>query len=143
MVHIRDEGSVFDAPIEVVWKYLQAPEEHNQQHKSRNFKSKPLGENAMELSWEANMGGNWAPMKTRITALPPVGVAIEMVEGPMAGSKFFNIYTPMGQKTGVTVIGEFMSKMIPPAQLEPSVRGFLDQVYNEDAPAIKALAAHR
>jgi hypothetical protein len=140
MVHIKDEGSTFDAPIETVWKYLQMPEDHNRAHKSRNFKSKPLAENVMELSWEANMGGTWVPLKTRITALPPVGVAIEMMEGPMAGSKFFNIYTPMGGKTGVTVVGEFTSKMIPPAQLEPSVRGFLEQVYNEDNDAIRALS---
>jgi len=143
MVHIKDEGSQFDAPIETVWKYLQSPEEHNRTHKSRNFKMKPLSENAAELSWEANMGGNWVGMKTRLTSLPPVGVAIEMVEGPMAGSKFFNIYTPMGAKTGVTVVGDFASKSIPPAQLEPAVRGFLEQVYNEDNAAIKAMAGHR
>jgi len=143
MVHIKDEGSTFDAPIEVIWKYLQAPEEHTRTHKNRNFKSKPISENVMELAWEANMGGNWVPMKTRITALPPVGVAIEMLEGPMGGSKFFNIYTPMGGKTGITVIGDFTSKMIPPAQLEPSVRGFLEQVYNEDAAALKAMASKK
>jgi len=143
MVHIKDEGSTFDAPIEVVWKYLQAPEEHTRTHKNRNFKSKSNSENVMELSWEGNMGGTWVPMRMRITALPPVGVAIEMLEGPMGGSKFFNIYTPMGGKTGITVIGDFTSKMIPPAQLEPSVRGFLEQVYTEDAAAIKAMASKK
>jgi len=143
MVHVKDEGSTFDAPLDTVWKYLQMPEDHNRTHKSRNFRSKPLAENMMEMSWEANMGGSWVPLKTRLTALPPVGVAIEMLEGPMAGSKFFNIYTPMGARTGITVVGEFTSKMIPPAQLEASVRGFLEQVYNEDAAAIKALASKK
>jgi len=143
MVHIKDEGSRFDGSIETVWKYLQMPEEHNRTHQSRNFKSKPLGETTMELSWEANMNGSWVPLKTRVTPLPPVGVAIEMVEGPMAGSKFFNIYTPMGAQTGVTVVGEFTSKMIPPAQLEGAVRGFLEQVYHEDNAAIKALAGKK
>ncbi|HYA10630.1 MAG TPA: hypothetical protein VEH10_03030 [Thermoplasmata archaeon] len=143
MVHVKDEGSTFDAPLDTVWKYLQMPEDHNRTHKSRNFRSKPLAENMMEMSWEANMDGSWVPLRTRLTALPPVGVAIEMLEGPMAGSKFFNIYTPMGARTGITVVGEFTSKMIPPAQLEASVRGFLEQVYNEDAAAIKALASKK
>lgn len=143
MVHIKDEGSHFEAPIDVVWKYLQNAEEHNSTHQSRNFQTKPLTESAMELSWEANMQGNWVKMRTRLTALPPVGVALEMMEGPMAGSKFFNIYTPMGNKTGITVIGDFNSKTIPPAQLEGAVHGFLEQVYNEDAAAIKTLAGKK
>jgi len=143
MVHIRDEGSQFDAPIDAVWKYLQNPDEHNRTHQSRNFKSKPVGEGSMEMSWEANMGGHWAPMKMRITPLPPVGVAIEQLEGPMAGSKFFNIYQPMGAKTGVTVVGEFTSKAIPPAQLEAAVRGFLEQSFNEDNAALKAMAGRK
>lgn len=143
MVHIKDEGSQFDAPLDTVWKYLQMPEDHNRAHKSRNYKQRPLTENSMELSWEANVGGNWVPMRTRVTALPPVGIAIEMLEGPMGGSKFFNLYTPMGGKTGVTVIGEFASKTIPAPQLEPAVRAFLEQAYSEDNAALKAMGAKK
>jgi len=140
MVHIKDEGSSFDAPVEIIWKYLQAPEDHTRTHKNRNFTSKPVGEGSMELSWEANMAGNWVPMRTRVTPFPPLGVAVEILEGPMGGSKFFNIYTPKGAKTGITVVGEFTSKVIPAGQLEPTVRGFLEQVYNEDAAALRSLA---
>lgn len=143
MVHIKDEGSHFDAPIDVVWKYLQSYEEHNDTHHSSNLQMKPLTESAMELSWEMDLAGSPAKIKTRTTALPPLGLAIEMLEGPMAGSKFFNIYTPKGNRTEITVVGDFNSKTIPPAQLEPAVRGFLETVYNEDAAAIKALANKR
>jgi hypothetical protein len=143
MVHIKDEGSQFDAPLETVWKYLQMSEDHNRTHKSRNYKQTPLGENSMELSWEANMGGSWVPLKTRVTALAPLGIAIEMIEGPMAGSKVFNIYTPMGTKTGVTVVGEFTSKSIPAPQLEPAVRAMLEQVYTEDNAALKTMASKK
>jgi hypothetical protein len=142
MVHIKDEGSHFDAPLETVWKYLQDGERHNATHQSRNYSMKPIGENVMELSWEMNMNGSWQKIKTRTTVLPPLGVAIEMLEGPMAGSKFVNLYTPAENRTGITVIGEFTSKMIPPAQLEGAVRGFLEQVYNEDAAALRSLSGH-
>ena len=144
MVHVKDEGSKFDAPIDVVWKYVQDAERHNATHQSRNYSVKTLAENAMELSWEMKgQDGKWSKIKTRTTVMAPVGLAIEMLEGPMAGSKFFNIYTPSGGKTGITVVGEFASKSIPAAQLEPAVRGFLEQMYNEDSAAIKQLAASR
>jgi hypothetical protein len=39
----------------------------------------------------------------------PLGLVVEALEGPIAGSKFFNYYTPKGNKTGVTVIGDFKS----------------------------------
>ena len=143
MVHIKDEGSYFDAPLDTVWKYVQDGERHNATHQSRNYNMKPLGENVMELSWEANMNGNWQKVKTRTTVLAPLGLAIEMIEGPMAGSKFVNLYTPAGNRTGITVIGDFASKSIPAAQLEGAVRGFLDQVYTEDAAVIKGMAQHK
>ena len=139
MVHIKDEGSHFDAPIETVWKFVQDGARHNDTHHSRNYSMKPLTESAMELSWEANMNGSWQKIKTRATVLPPLGIAIEMLEGPMAGSKFVNLYTPAGSRTGITVIGEFTSPMIPAAQLEPTVHGFLEQLFNEDNAAMKAL----
>jgi hypothetical protein len=143
MVHVKDEGSHFDAPLEQVWKYVQDPETHNATHQSRNFSMKPLTESAMELSWEMQMDGNWEKIKTRTTVLPPTGLAIEMLEGPMAGSKFFNIYTANGPKTEITVIGDFTSKTIPATHLEPAVRGFLEQVFNEDSAAIKAMATKK
>jgi hypothetical protein len=143
MVHIKDEGSHFDAPLDTVWKYIQDGERHNDTHHSRNFSMKPLTESTMELSWEMEMNGSWNKIKTRTTVLPPVGLAIEMIEGPMAGSKFFNVYTPAGSKTAIAVYGEFASKTIPPAQLEPAVHGFLEQVFNEDNAAIKAMAAKK
>jgi hypothetical protein len=143
MVYIKDEGSQFDGSVETVWKYLQDADKHNATHKSRSYSVKMLTENAMELSWEMNMDGKWTRIKTRTTVLPPVGVAVEMLEGPMAGSKFFNIYAPAGNKTGITVVGDFTSKTIPPAAIEAAVWGFLEQLFNEDNAAIKALSASR
>ena len=68
---------------------------------------------------------------------------MEMLDGPMASSKFFPLYTPRGAQTGVTVDGEFTSKRIPPAQLQRAVRGFLEQVYHEDNAVIKAVAGKK
>jgi len=144
MVHIKDEGSHFDAPIDIVWKYVQSQETHGQSHRStRNQQMKQLSENSMVISMEQNMNGNWVKVANRITIVPPLGMAIEVIEGPMAGSKMFNVYTAKGNRTGIDVYGEFMSNQIPAAQLEPMVRGFLDSVFTEDSAGIKAFAAKK
>jgi len=137
MVRIVDEGSHFDVPIDVVWKYVQDIEHHGLTHHGPYTQMKTLTENSTELSWDSEQRGNQVKVRTRVTSLPPLGVAIEILDGPMVGSKFFNIYSPKGEKTEITVIGDFASKTIPPAQLEPAARGFLDTVFNEDSAALK------
>jgi hypothetical protein len=144
MVHIKDEGSHFDAPLDVVWKYVQSDIEHGSAHKGRrNFQRKPLGESSVELSWEQDVEGNWIKMTNRLTYLPPLGFVVEPLEGPLAGSKFVNYYTPKGSKTEVTVVGEWTSKTIPPAMLEKAVWANLEKVYHEDNDAIKQFASKR
>ena len=99
---------------------------------------KPLAENSFILSQEQNMNGQWVKTANRITVFPPVAVSIEVIEGPLAGSKMINVYTPKGNKTGIDVYGEFVSKQIPAAQLEQAVRGNLEMVFNEDSAALKS-----
>jgi hypothetical protein len=145
MVHIKDEGSHFEAPIETVWAFLQAQDAHEESHSksTRNRDSKPLTENSMILSMERNVNGQWMKEKNRVTMLPPLGLAIEVLEGPLAGSKFVNIYTPKGNRTGIDIIGEFNSSQIPAAQLEHAVRANLETVFNEDSAALKAFSARK
>jgi hypothetical protein len=141
MVHIKDEGSQFDAPVDTVWEYLQTPDAHGRAHTgTRNQQMKPLTENSFELSMEQNMNGQWVRLASRITVFPPVAMTIEALEGPLAGSKMVHIYTPKGGKTGVDVYGDFTSKQIPPAQLEHAVRQSLEEMYSEDSAAIRAFA---
>jgi hypothetical protein len=143
MVHIKDEGSHFDAPIETIWRYLQSPD-HGPAHRStRNQQMKPISETSFIISQEQNMNGQWVKTANRITTFPPVGLSIEVIEGPLAGSKMINVYTPKGNKTGIDVYGDFTSKQIPPAQLEAAVRGNLEIAFNEDSAAIKSFATKK
>jgi hypothetical protein len=61
----------------------------------------------------------------------------------MAGSKIFTVYTPHGTKTKVDVYGDFQSAVIPPAQLEGAVRGFLAGVFDEDSEALRSFVARK
>lgn len=138
MVFISDWGSEFDAPIDVVWSYLQSDTDHGNSHKGRRkFDRKQVNENTVMLSWEQDVEGNWIRMSNRLTFHPPIGFFVEPLEGPMAGSKFFNYYVPKGDKTAVVVVGDWTSKMIPVAQLEKAVMANLEKVFHEDTVGIQ------
>jgi len=142
MVRISDqEGSKFDAPLEVVWKYLGSPEAHGGAHRnSRNRAMQPINETSFVVSWEQNMNGNWVKVANRITVFPPLGMVAEAIEGPLTGSKMFTVYTPHGSKTEVSVHGDMQSSALPPAQLEGAVRAAWEMAYNEDSEGIRQFA---
>lgn len=143
MVYIEDEGSQFEASIQTLWRYLGSGEPHAAAHRSaRNHESKPNGQHSMINTSEWNWNGNWVRASDRYTMEPPLGGVREFVEGPFAGSRMFTVYTPRGDATGVKVFGEFTSPTIPPRELEAAVRGWLQEIFNEDAPAVKEMQLH-
>ena len=138
MVYIEDEGSEFDAPIEKVWKLAQSEQYHN-----HSFQQNPSvtmqGEHPV-LSFDVKTPeGRTVRNSIKLTPVPPLGTFLEYVEGEMAGSKAFNYYTPKGNKTGVTVVGEFVSKSIPTEQLRKMVMKNLETSFNEDQANLKKL----
>jgi hypothetical protein len=94
----------------------------------------------MRLSWEQNVQGNWVKVVNHVTMFPPVAMMVHSLEGPLAGSKFLMYYKPNGATTGVNVVGEFQSAMMPAAQLEPMVRASLETAYNEDNASLRRMA---
>lgn len=141
MVYIKDEGSVFDAPVDVVWQYMMEGETHDAQHKTtRNPKFEKLSDVTIIYSAERNFRGKWAPDRLRISTFPPVSIVTEWLEGPLAGSKLVYVYSPKGQKTGIDVYGEFTSKTLPPHEVEAAAREWLESEFNDDAPAVRAFA---
>ncbi len=138
MVFIADWGSVFDAPVDVVWTFLRSDIDHGNSHKGRrNLERQKVNDNTILLSWEHEVDGTWVRFANRLTFHEPIGFFVETVEGPMAGSKFFNYYVPKGDRTEVVVVGEWASPTIPPAQLEEAVWAILEKVYMEDSASLK------
>jgi hypothetical protein len=143
MVFIVDEGSEFDAPLEKVWRLSEAhAKDAAKIHPgSRNHKIESISENVVIQSWESDMQGQTVRTKIKVTRFHPLGVAIELLEGALAASKFFNYYTPNGNKTGVTVIGDFKSSIMPDEnQLKQAVMSFLEQAFNEDGAYLKTMS---
>lgn len=71
MVHIKDEGSHFDAPIETVWKFLRSPPDHGASHRGqRNAQLQPINDTSFIVSMEQEMDGHWVKVANRITIFP-------------------------------------------------------------------------
>jgi len=138
---VRDEGSVYNAPLEEVWRFLSDREAHESVHHHREVEHKPLGENSGESVWVQDFEGKAERFRMRYTAFPMFGIAYEVQEGPLLGSKFFAYYRPRGPKTRVTVVGDFQSPTIPAARLEPVVLAFFALEFEQDNAAISARVA--
>lgn len=143
-MHVRDEGATFDAPVDLVWQYLNSGPTHAEAHKMiRNRTTQPAGETALIASMERKWNGEWIKVVSRMTRLPPLGIVQEFLEGPFAGSKAVLVYSPQGRKTRVDVYGEFTSPTIPESQVEKAALKWLAESYDEDAPAVKAFAGKK
>jgi hypothetical protein len=144
MVFVEDSGSVFDAQLDMVWKLGEAHiKEGNRIHpNTRNNKSEILNETTFINSWEQvdDANGQNIRMKIRGTIYYPLGIAFEILEGPFVDSKYFVYYIPIdNNKTGVTVVGDFKSNMIPEDKIKPIVLGFSERVFNEDVAYLKMM----
>jgi hypothetical protein len=141
MVFVRDEGSVFNASLEDVWRFLSSEAPHSEAHQHRKAERKSLSENAGQYSWEQDFQGKPERFTMRWTSFPMFGIAYEVLEGPFVGSKYFAYYRPRGPKTRVTIVGDFASPTIPAARLEAAVLGFFALEFEQDSAAIAAMLA--
>jgi hypothetical protein len=142
LVFIEDSGSFFEAPIDKIWKLAEAHnKELNKIHPAmKNSKAEMVSENSNIVSYESDMQGQTIKSRIKITTYYPLGMAFEMLEGPLAGSKFFNYYIPKGNRTGVTVVGEFKSPIMSDEMTKQAVLSFFEHGFNEDVEYLKKMA---
>jgi hypothetical protein len=137
LVYILDEGSVFDAPVEKIWRFMSTPGDHHRHGSMTNRKVEMDGNNVI-LSFDTEgLSGAKMTIKIKSTPILPLGRTMEYLEGPLAGSKVISYYVPMGDRTGVTVVGEYVSKVIPESQIKSVVMNQLEQSFNEDNENLK------
>ena len=138
MVYVKDEGSVFEAPIDFLWTYIFGGADHDSAHKTtRNPKFTKISDVTILYGSERYLRGKWAADQFRISMFPPIAVVTEWLEGVLEGSKFVYLYTPQGERTRVDVYGEFTSKTVPPREVEAAAREFLDTEFSADAPTVR------
>ena len=144
MVRIRDEGSEFDAPIETVWRFLRSPEVHLAAHKGeRNHRIERTSEITMLSHSEMDVQGQWVPVTNRGTMVPPVATIVEVLRGPLAGTKLVHVYTPAGNKTRVDVYGELTLPGHPEEEVSNQAGPVLGAVFDVDNDALRRFASQR
>jgi len=135
MVYILDEGSVFDAPIDKIWKYLPSD---NHRHNSLKLISREMvNNNAVVITAERNIMGKMVRTKIKNTLYPPFGFVQEHLEGPTAGSKAFVYYVPKGNKTAITIVGDFVLSGMDEKTTRDAVMAQLQVVFDEDNANLK------
>ncbi len=138
MVFLRDEGSVFDAPVEAVWAFLGDPEAHTRAHAHSEVSRERPSPETGTYAWLQPFEGASTRFRMRWHSYDPLGIAYEVLEGPFQGSRFFLFYTPLGARTAVSIVGEFLSPTLDDAHLPAAVERFFTQEFDQDRAALDA-----
>lgn len=135
MVYILDEGSVFDAPIDRIWKYL--PSDGHRHNSLKLISREMMDGNAVVITAERNLLGKMVRTKIKNTLYPPFGFVQEHLGGPTAGSRAFVYYIPKGDKTGITIVGEFVLSGMDEKTTREAVMAQLQLTFDEDNANLK------
>ena len=143
VTYVEDRGAVYDAPLEVVWDFMEKDEVfHPQAHTSavRNFEDKALSDVTTLLSYEKRIGGRWEKMVCRMTAMRPAVRIQEDLDGTFAGTKTVFLYTPRGEGTVVDVFAYVQSSEHTPAEIKRDRKKTWANAYSEDLPFFRRFA---
>jgi hypothetical protein len=136
MVYFRDRGSVFAATRDEVWRFVGSGDHHSEAHHHRGVRRELFPGNSGRYSWEQEFLGRAERFTMEWVSYPPVGIAYRVREGPFAGSTFFLSYEPRGRRTGVEIVGDFVSPTIPAHRIPAAVDRFFATEFEQDRDAI-------
>jgi hypothetical protein len=142
MTYVEDRGAVYDAPLEVVWDFMNDETFHPKAHTAvvRNFEEKALSKITTLLSYERRKGNRWVKMVCRMTTIRPAVRIQEDLDGPFAGSKTVFLYTSRGERTVVDVLGYVRSSEMTPAEIKRERLKTWANAYSEDLPFFRRFA---
>lgn len=142
VTYVEDRGAVYDAPLEVVWDFMNDETFHPNAHTAevRNFEEKPLSEVTSLLSYQRRNGDRWEKMVCRMTTIRPAVRIQEDLDGPYAGSKTVFLYMSKGERTVVDVFGYVQSSEMTPAEIKRDRKKTWANAYSEDLPYFRRFA---
>jgi hypothetical protein len=138
MTYFEDTGTVIDAPIDDVSRYLVS-EHHGAAHSSsaRNFEVKETAGASGVIAAERFLDGRWSPFLGRSTDFPPFCVCNAEIEGDFAGTKFVLVYRPEGRRTRIDLYGGVRSNVFDAETARRKFLRLLEGAYDEDAAAMR------
>jgi hypothetical protein len=142
VTYVEDRGAVYEAPVEVVWDFMEDEEFHPRAHTAdvRNFEAKALSEVTTLLSYERRKGDRWDKLVCRMTVIRPAVRIQEDLDGPYAGSKTVFLYTPVGERTVVDVFGYVQSSELTAVEIKRDRKTTWAKAYSEDLPYFRRFA---
>jgi hypothetical protein len=142
VTYVEDRGAVYDAPLEVVWDFMNDEIFHPKAHRAvvRNFVERALSEVTTLLSYEFRDGGRWEKRVCRMTTIRPAARIQEDLHGPYAGSTTVFLYTPRGDRTVVDVFGYGQSSTLTSAEFKRGRKKMWANAYSEDLPYFRQFA---
>lgn len=142
VAYVEDRGAVYDAPLEVVWDFMDDDTFHPKAHTAdvRNFEEKSLSEVSTLLSYERRKGNRWEKMVCRMTTIRPAVRIQEDLSGPYAGSTTVFLYTPHGGRTVIDVFGYGPASGMTPAEFGKGRRKLWANAYSADLPYFRLFA---
>jgi len=145
LTYFEDRGTVLDAPLDVVWDFMQNDEKfHPRAHGStlRNFKARRLSEVSIRLRCEVRdgVGDGWRRMVARMTTIRPAMRVVEELEGELGGSKMVFLYTPRGKRTAVDIFCYMRSSTLSPTEIRRRTLASFASAHREDLPFLRRYA---
>ena len=143
LVYFEDRGTVYDAPLDVLWDFMEKDEKfHPKAHSGavRNFVEKSLSEVTVLLSYERRRRGRWEKLVCRMTTIRPAARVQEDLDGPYAGTKTVYLYTPQGKRTAVDIFGYAQSSELTPDEIKRDKKETFSRAFSEDVPYLRRFA---
>jgi hypothetical protein len=144
VVHFRQEGTMYDVPIEVLWGFMNW-EGHGAAHEknARNMAVLEETPNGVLYTYETRRGGDWRKITGRVLDFQPLGRVVREIEGPYKGTQMVFLYTPAGGKTRLDIIARFVSDVLDPETLERHMVDSLELAGVEDDPYLQSFMQSR
>jgi len=144
VVNFREEGTMYDVPIDLLWEFMNW-DGHGAAHEKsgRNFAVLEEAPNRFLVTFEAFRGGDWRPIRCRVIDFPPLGRVVEELEGLYKGTQIVALYTAVGRKTRLDIIARFVSEVLDPETLERHMVDSIQSAGVEDEPYLQKFARAR
>jgi hypothetical protein len=143
VVFIVCEGNEFQGKLDKVWKLneilMKEPVKVHQN--AINYNIETMNKNTTVQSWQTAIDNQVTKNKMQFTTYRPLGVAVEILEGRLEGSKAFVYFTPKEEITSVKVVGDFKSATLSDDdQLRQEVSSMVENSFNEENAYLKKMS---
>jgi hypothetical protein len=144
VVHFRQEGTMYDVPIDVLWEFMMW-EGHGVVHEKsvRNMTVLEETPNGVLYTCETLRGGDWRKITGRVLDFRPLGRVVQEIDGPYKGTQMVFLYTPLEGKTRLDIIARFVSDELDPETLERHMVDSIEFAGVEDDPYLRSFVQSR